>query len=152
MLEKHFACTLYLHKLLVISPQSLVLIIQRSMINPINQALCWGLLLSNITCKLQSHISAKTNNTRNPPPHNPLQPLLGDSSRLAFFATITFTLRLLIYSPMGLNSMRADTQYMCEWWILRITISVWEPFICLVRVGASCGALYMQNCDIAKRV
>jgi hypothetical protein len=31
MLEKHFACTLYLHKLLVISPQSLVLIIQRSM-------------------------------------------------------------------------------------------------------------------------
>jgi hypothetical protein len=34
MLEKHFACTLYLHKLLVISPQSLVLIIQRSMIYP----------------------------------------------------------------------------------------------------------------------
>jgi hypothetical protein len=31
MLEKHFACTLYLHKLLVISPQSLVLKIQRSM-------------------------------------------------------------------------------------------------------------------------
>jgi hypothetical protein len=31
MLEKHFARTLYLHKLLVISPQSLVRIIQRSM-------------------------------------------------------------------------------------------------------------------------
>jgi hypothetical protein len=31
MLEKHFALTLCLHKLLVISPQSLVPIIQRSM-------------------------------------------------------------------------------------------------------------------------
>jgi hypothetical protein len=31
MLETHFAWTLWLHKLLVISPQSLVLIIQRSM-------------------------------------------------------------------------------------------------------------------------